>query len=189
MMNDYPITEYQDKDITQYIRENEKKLHNQHQAANWLIAKFVGLERHDAMRKYMAYRDSKHSSMEYGQSLVEFALFVILGFVALLLAFDAFLFAANIGLAQVASFNMSREASVFYAGDGSTCAGIAETAQGVTEPIGPASWQYSISPCPNDSTWVAPTGALATAIVTVTYRPMFAPGEWLFEARTQNIFQ
>jgi len=139
----------------------------------------------------MIFMDFGKATMnkEKGQSLVEFSLFLILGFIALFPVFDVLLFAANIALAGIVSFNMSREASVFYAGDGSTCASIVLAAQDVTEPIGQADWQYSVTPCPDDPYWVTPAGKVS-AIVTVTYDPMFIPGDpWLFEFVTKNTFQ
>jgi hypothetical protein len=187
---DNRITNYTTKDVMRYIEENDDRFYNQFQAAGWLIGTFANLDRTEAMRLYRTYQNNLHGKWEKGQSLVEFALFVVMGFLSLLLIFDATLFALNVGLAGISSFNASRAASIFYAGDGTTCAGNIEIAGNVTDPIGPGSWQRSTTPCPDDPYWVPPSGALATSVVTVTYHPMFVPGDpWVVEVVIRNSFE
>lgn len=124
-----------------------------------------------------------------GQALVETSLILPIFMLVILGVLDPFFFALDAAVAKSWSFLAAREASIHEAGGGVTCAMRVSNAPMDTM-IRAENVVMTVTPCPNDPTWVTPTGSQVTARITFDYPTLFWAGAtWHGAAETRNIFQ
>ncbi len=128
-----------------------------------------------------------------GQAIVETALVLPLFLLLILGALDPFLFGMNNAMAKVYTYQASREATIWIAGDTQTCYDRSHAILMDGEDPGlvqVSSWTFAIYPCPNDPYWTTPTGDMVLATFSFDYTPFFWPtADWHGSVSTQAIFQ